>query len=331
MTSYTTTFIISSALVHAAFSQSLNSVPQLNPSRLSQSQSMEAAHSSQSVTLGVTDNNPATENIEDSTPEGIHWGDSGAWGEWITNYQDRNDEQNNHSNTGRIEGDASMDSYGSQHAAHYRERLSSDVSDEQNNHSNTGLIEGQDGDLVIPTDDAGVSTRPGSSHGNLRGINDNRNTYHHTGLEDGDLVIPTDDADVSTRPGGFTPPTANLQLFIDDECTMIEQAIGIEAEFGVMAHCECSGDLDNNNMEINCAFDGDVEINCAFDGSIYGTEAYGHVVLNFAFGDPNGIVESSFCATFDDTNLEDTFCIDYEIDIRDADSSRFWVEKFWVN
>jgi len=97
-----------------------------------------------------------------------------------------------------------------------------------------------------------------------------------------------------------------------DVCPLVESAIGMGSGFGIEANCSCDGDFETG-LDINCRFDA-----CASGES----EICGTVKLDFAFGGPDGTIDMSACADFEDDPFKET-CFSYTMDVRGEDGTLF--------
>jgi hypothetical protein len=97
-----------------------------------------------------------------------------------------------------------------------------------------------------------------------------------------------------------------------DVCTIIEEGIGIESEFGAAANCGCLGDF-GSGLEVDCSFENCWEsVSPEFDG-ICST-----VDLNFSFGGPDGTIDFRACSN---TEGFEEICFSYQLDIKGSDDS----------
>lgn len=89
-----------------------------------------------------------------------------------------------------------------------------------------------------------------------------------------------------------------------DACPLVEFAMGMGNDFGIQGNCTCNGD-----------FESGLTINCNFDTCVPGaSEVCGSVTLDVAFGGPDGTIDLSACASYENDQFPET-CFSYEMDV----------------
>lgn len=164
---------------------------------------------------------------------------------------------------------------------------------------------------AIPNEKVTGNIRGGdllSSHGDLQLIESNDdgseipNERFFGDTHGHDLVVPGAIQIMKPSDPGF-----NIE-----GCTFIEAAIGMGTNFGKKAKCECKGDF------ATC-----LDVSCSFDECAPGSKVCGTVNLDFNFGEPDGIINTTACTSFKDDKFKET-CISHRMDVK-GDSRITWI------